>query len=274
MKTIDDLFQRLEQLNDIGASLSSEHNIESLLEKILLAAKHITRADGGTLYRLTEDRRHLHFEFVCTDSLGIAFGGTSAQSTSGVFPDLPLYKEDGSPNDSMVAAHAVLNGQTINIADAYEAEGFDFSGTQKFDARTGYRSRSFLTVPMRNHEGEVIGVLQLINAMSQQGEISVFSAADQRLAESLASQAAVYLSARKHQKAPGGADGVMHEMRYSLLGSIREQARRYLRQEGSRHHAPCPTSAVAISGTAPASSGQMRRQSSGRMSRRVTAPAV
>ena len=92
---------------------------------------------------------------------GIAFGGTSGQPTSGKFPNLPLYHDDGTPNTSMVAAYAALTGVTVNIADAYTAQGFDFSGTRKFDAGTGYRSRSFLTVPMRStHEKEVIGVLQ------------------------------------------------------------------------------------------------------------------
>ena len=63
----------------------------------------------------------------------------------------------------MVAAFAALTGQTVNIADAYTEEGFDFSGTRNFDKKTGYRSKSFLTVPMKNHENEIIGVLQLIN---------------------------------------------------------------------------------------------------------------
>lgn len=198
METLDDLFRRLEQLNDIGASLSNERDINRLLEKILLAAKTITGADGGTLYQLSEDKRHLHFEIVRTDSLGIAFGGTSGQPTSGKFPNLDLYLADGAPNDSMVAAYAALKGKTVNIADAYEAEGFDFSGTRKFDARTGYHSQSFLTVPMQNHEGEIIGVLQLINALDPaSGQVVPFSQADQRLAESLASQAAIALTNRQ-----------------------------------------------------------------------------
>jgi HD-GYP domain-containing protein (c-di-GMP phosphodiesterase class II) len=197
METLDDLFQRLDQLNDIGASLSDERNLKLLLEKIVLAAKQISHADGGTLYLLSDDRRRLHFEIVRTDSLGIAFGGSSDQPTSGKFPDLPLYREDGSANDSMVAVSAAVTGKTINIADAYVAQGFDFSGTRQFDARTGYRSQSFLTVPMKNHEGEVIGVLQLINAIDEHGRVVEFSPADQRLAESLASQAAVALSNRQ-----------------------------------------------------------------------------
>ncbi len=198
METLDDLFHRLEQLNDIGASLSNERNLNRLLEKILLAAKTITRADGGTLYLVSEDRQRLHFEIVRTDSLAIAFGGSDALPTSGKFPDLALYREDGSANDSMVAVHAAINGKTVNIADAYSEAGFDFSGTRKFDERTGYRSQSFLTVPMQNHEGEIIGVLQLINALSPQtGGVVEFSQADQRLAESLASQAAIALTNRQ-----------------------------------------------------------------------------
>ena len=198
MHTQDDLFLRLEQLNDIGASLSSERNIKLLLEKIVIAAKQITRADGGTLYLLSDDKSHLHFEIVRTDSLNLAFGGSGGQLVSGKFPDLPLYIGDGTPNDRMVAAYAAIAGKTVNIADAYCAEGFDFSGTREFDARTGYRSQSFLTVPMKDHEGEVIGVLQLINALSPtDGAVSAFSQADQRLAESLASQAAIVLSNRQ-----------------------------------------------------------------------------
>ncbi len=199
METIvDDLFRRLERLNDIGASLSSERDLERLLEKILLAAKSITRADGGTLYLTSEDQTRLHFQIVRNDTLGIAFGGASGQPISDKFGDLPLHTEDGLPNNSMVAAHVALTGETVNIADAYIAQGFDFAGTRRFDQTTGYRSQSFLTVPLKNHEGEVIGVLQLINALDPDNRrVTPFSLADQRLAESLASQAAVALTNRQ-----------------------------------------------------------------------------
>jgi HD-GYP domain-containing protein (c-di-GMP phosphodiesterase class II) len=189
----DDLVQRLDQLNAIGASLSAERDINRLLEAILTAAKTITRADGGTLYRLTEEKT-LRFEIVRTSSLKYYLGGTTGNPVP--FYPIQLFK-DGKPNQTMVAAHAALTGKTVNIADAYTAEGFDFTGTRAFDAKTGYRSKSFLTVPMRNHEGEAIGVLQLINALDPHtGEIVAFSASDQRLAESLASQAAVALTNR------------------------------------------------------------------------------
>ena len=95
----------------------------------------------------------------------------------------------------MVAAYSVVNAKTVNIADAYLTEGFDFSGTRKFDEKTGYRSKSFLTVPMMNHENEIIGVLQLINAIDPHTkDIIAFSESHQRLVESLASQAAVALT--------------------------------------------------------------------------------
>src|SRR5256886_719591 len=189
----EDLVQRLEQLNMIGVSLSGETDINRLLETILTAAKSITRADGGTLYRVTEDKT-LRFEILRTSSLKNYLGGTTGNPVP--FYPIQLYK-DGRPNQTMVAAHAALTGKTVNIADAYTADGFDFTGTRAFDAKTGYRSKSFLTVPMRNHEGETIGVLQLINAQDPgSGEIVAFSASDQRLAESLASQAAIALTNR------------------------------------------------------------------------------
>jgi HD-GYP domain-containing protein (c-di-GMP phosphodiesterase class II) len=189
----EDLGQRLEQLNLIGASLSAERDINRLLELILAAAKSITGADGGTLYRVAEDKT-LRFEIVRTSSLKYYLGGTSGNPVP--FYPIQLYK-DGNPNHSMVAAHAALTGKTVNIADAYTADGFDFSGTRAFDSKTGYRSKSFLTVPMRNHQHETIGVLQLINAQDPaSGAIVPFSDSDQRLAESLASQAAIALTNR------------------------------------------------------------------------------
>jgi len=194
--TNEDLFRRFEQLNEIGAALSHERDIDKLLENILLAAKAITHADGGTLYRVTEDGLSLRFEIVRNDSLGIAMGGTSGNPIP--FPPLPLRTDSGEENNSMVAAYAAIHQETVNIADAYEAAGFDFSGTRKFDERTGYRSQSFLTVPMKNHENAVIGVLQLINSIDREsGQVVPFPAADQRLAESLASQAAIALTNRQ-----------------------------------------------------------------------------
>ena len=193
-KEFADLFERLEQLNQIGVALSAETDINHLLEAILLAAKQVTNADGGTLYRVTDDRK-LKFEIMRNDSLKISMGGTTAVPI--MFPPITLFDSEGDPVAKTVVASAYHNEKSVNIEDAYTEVGFDFSGTREFDKRSGYRSQSFLTVPMKNHENEVIGVLQLINAKSRtSGAVTHFSIEDQQLAESLASQAAIALTNR------------------------------------------------------------------------------
>ncbi|MCC7410976.1 MAG: GAF domain-containing protein [Gammaproteobacteria bacterium] len=184
-----DPFKLIQELTDIGIALSAEKNHDRLLEMILGQAERITNADGGTLYSHTEDGR-LKFEIMHTASLGIRMGGTSGSEVP--FPPIALYDSSGRPNHKMVAAHAAVARQTVNIEDAYTSKEFDFSGTRVFDSKTGYRSKSFLTVPMMNHENELIGVLQLLNARnSDTGEVQPFSRLHQNLVESLASQAAV-----------------------------------------------------------------------------------
>src|SRR5712671_607154 len=161
------LFERLEQLNQIGVALSGETDISRLLESILLAAKQITNADGGTL------------------------------DVPIPFRPIGLFDSNGKPVTTTVVAYAFHHDKAVNIEDAYTEVGFDFSGTRDFDKNTGYRSRSFLTVPMKSHENEVIGVLQLINAKDRtSGAVGTFSIEDQQLAESLASQAAISLTNR------------------------------------------------------------------------------
>ena len=179
------------RLIDIGIALSAERNHNRLMERILLEAKDICNADGGTLYLMTGDSR-LKFEIMRTDSLNIAMGGTTGKPIT--FPPLRMFDDDGNANHKNVCTHSALSGESINITDAYEAEDFDFSGTKKFDEGTGYRSKSFLTVPLKNHEGDVIGVLQLLNAQDRaSGEVIPFSAVVQPMIEALASQAAVAL---------------------------------------------------------------------------------
>ena len=187
-----DLPQLLSELNAIGIALSAEKDHARLLEMILVRAKEMTDSDGGTLYTRTEDNT-LKFEIMHTDSLDIHMGGSSGEPIT--FYPIRLYKDDGQPNTHNVAACAVLENKTINIPDAYTNEEFDFSGTRQFDKKTGYHSQSFLTVPMKNHENEIIGVLQLINSQDPEtGEVSPFTSIEQQLVESLASQAAVTIT--------------------------------------------------------------------------------
>ena len=182
-------FQRL---IEIGIALSAEQDTDRLMERILLEAKDLTNADGGTLYLKTKDDS-LKFEIMRTDSLKIAMGGTTGKEIT--FPPVRLIDpETGEENRANVASSAALTGESINIPDAYDSKDFDFTGTRKFDEGTGYRSKSFLTIPMKNSVDDVIGVLQLLNALDRDtGEVIPFSADIQPLVEALASQAAVAL---------------------------------------------------------------------------------
>jgi len=185
------LLNSIEQLVNIGISLSAEKNTEQLLEHILLGAQDLTNADAGTLYLLNNDQ--LTFEMMRTRSLGIALGGPT--HTAVQLAPIPLFDNEGKPNNETIAAYAALSGEVVNIKDAYQAKGFNFQGTKDYDKKTGYRSKSFLTLPMKNHDSQIIGVLQLINAIDPKtGQAIKFSAENQRLAESLASQAAIALT--------------------------------------------------------------------------------
>jgi len=189
---ISDLEEQIQNLAHIGLALSKERDMDKLLEMILLEAKRIANSDGGTLYMMTDDQR-LKFEIIMTDSLNFHMGGTSGEDIP--FYPVKLYTDEGEENKSMIAAYVALTGETVNLPDAYKAKGFDFSGTKMFDEKTGYRSKSFLTVPLKNHEDEIIGVLQLLNAQTQKAKkIISFGADVQQMVEALASQAAVAIT--------------------------------------------------------------------------------
>jgi len=186
---------RLDQLTELSVQLGSNHDTDSLLERILVVAKSMTNADGGTLYRPSEDMQQLNFHILLNDTLNIHQGGSSGMPVSG---GVPLYDEQGGKNLGAVAAYAAHFRLSVNIEDVYKADVFNFSGMVKFDQLRGYHSQSILTVPMSDHEGELIGVLQLINAKDPAtGAICAFSQTDQRFIEALAAQAAVALT---HQR--------------------------------------------------------------------------
>ncbi len=189
----EDNLRLLRRFTRIGIALSSERNVDRLLEMILVEARELANADGGTLYIMSDDRRELGFAIVQTSSLKIMMGGTYEKIA---WKPVPLYEPDGSPNHSHVCAHVAITGKTVNIADVYQHEGYDFQGTRSFDSKTGYRSRSMLVVPMKNRDDQVIGVLQLLNAI-QGGEATAFSSTSLEVTESLASQAAIALTNKR-----------------------------------------------------------------------------
>ncbi|MEO8185250.1 MAG: GAF domain-containing protein, partial [Deltaproteobacteria bacterium] len=186
---ISERLGRLELLHRISLALSSEKNRDRLIETILIEAQTLCNADGGTLY-LKNDQDQLRFVILRNDSLKLSLGGTTGQAID--LPPIPIRDPSGKPNHANVASFAACTQKSINIEDAYAAVGFDFSGMQAFDRRHGYRSKSFLTIPLQNSEGLVLGVLQLINARDREtGNVQAFGAEQQHIVEALASHAGI-----------------------------------------------------------------------------------
>ncbi|MFZ6732965.1 GAF and HD-GYP domain-containing protein [Undibacterium sp. Ji42W] len=188
-----EIAQRLEKLTELSLELSNNHDTPLLLENILRSAKSITYADGGTLYRTSKDKQSLCFNISLNDTLNMYQGGVKGHTVD--IPDIPLIDANGSRNLNAVAAYAANYKLSVNIQDVYTVGVFNFSGTRNFDQQFNYKTKSLLTVPMHDHEGELIGVLQLINATNPETrEPCPFTETDQRFIEALASQAAIALT--------------------------------------------------------------------------------
>ena len=167
----DNQLNLLRKVIPIGVSLSAERDFNRLLESLVVEAQGVTNADAGTLYLVEDDA--LKFVILRNTSLNMAMGGTSGQEIT--FYPVKLHNADGSENRSNVVSYSALTHKRVNIINAYETEGFDFSGTKAFDQRTKYHSESFLTIPLENKDSKLIGVLQLINAKDKNsGKIIAF----------------------------------------------------------------------------------------------------
>ena len=190
MESRERLVTTLNKLVELARALSVIQDEPRLLEQILEGAIELTRADGGTLYQVTP-QRGLHFSILRNHSLQLHCGGSHPPCA---YADIPLFLPTGQPNLANVCAFAYHMRQTVNLADAYDSEGFDFSGMRAMDAQLHYRSQSFLTVPLLDHRKGCIAVLQLINRVDDQGRVFAFDADDVGVAEALASQAAISLT--------------------------------------------------------------------------------
>ncbi|MDP8241157.1 MAG: HD domain-containing phosphohydrolase [Candidatus Hatepunaea meridiana] len=188
----EDQVQHINKLAKIGVALSSTRNLDVLLEMILDEARAFTRCDAGTLYLINEEEQTAKHTIIQTESTGTRMGGASGNPIN--WPPVSLIV-DGKPNNSNVCAYVANSGKMVNIPDVYEVDGFDFQGPRKFDKDTGYRTKSMMVFPMLNHEGTIIGVMQLINALdSVTGETIPFAPEFEELSEALASQAAVAIT--------------------------------------------------------------------------------
>ena len=190
------LEDRVKRLQEIGLSLSTEDDINVIFELIMGEAKNITNADGRTLYMISDDAKTMKFEIMATESMNFAQGGTTGIEIK--IPPMQLFDEEGNPNHSSIVTYSANTGKTVNIKDAYKEKGFDFTGAKTFDKNTGYRTQSVLSVPLKNHENDIVGVMQLINAKDpRSGKTISFSNDMQRQIESLASQGAVALTNKR-----------------------------------------------------------------------------
>jgi HD-GYP domain-containing protein (c-di-GMP phosphodiesterase class II) len=183
---------QLAKIIELNIAISAESDINRLSELILTGARTLANADAGSLYLKNQEGTHLEFQIVLNETLGFFQGGTSGDPVT--LPPVPLYTAEGSPNDHNVVTHAFHTGETFNIADAYNATDFDFSGTRRFDEANGYRSKSMLTVPLKPRGSGIIGAMQLLNRIDPEtGEIGTFSPEIQRFVEALAAGAATAL---------------------------------------------------------------------------------
>ena len=176
----------LTKILEIGIALSKEKDTELLLEQILTAVMEVTHCDAGTLYIRNKDV--LEFKIMITKSRNIHEGGSGSPIT---MPPVPLSKEN-------VCACGVLFRKLINIPSISQNFSYDFSGPRKYDAMTGYRTESMLVVPMEDEQGEVIGVMQLINALDESGSIIPFRKEYEQILSAMGSQAAICLMNRKY----------------------------------------------------------------------------
>lgn len=170
-----------EKILEIGIQLTAEHDFDKLLSKIIDCAMELTHCDGGTLYLYEEEQ--LKFCIMNNQSMGINRDSKSGEQ----FPPVPM-------NEKNVCAYAAIHRKLLNIQDAYDCKEFDFSGPREYDKITGYKTKSLLVFPLVNHEDNLIGVVQLINAMDEQGKVISFDDECEKVVQSLGSQAAVAVS--------------------------------------------------------------------------------
>ena len=180
--------EAMKKVLQAGVMLSSERDQNHLLDVVLASVMELANCDAGTLYLLDGDA--LCFKIMHTNSLGTHSGGDGKVPD---MPPVPLRREN-------VCAFSFLEGRTIRVEDVHTSTEYDFSGPIRYDAITGYHTQSMLVVPMRNREGEKLGVIQLINAMDGEGNIQAFPE-DMILAlESVTSQAAVTIQNSRYMR--------------------------------------------------------------------------
>ena len=167
---------------DTGIALSKEKDRNKLLDKILDESINITHCDAGTLYVCRN--KELHFQVMKTLSMNVDKGKNGEKID---LPPVPMREQN-------ICAYSVIHKKSLNIPNVYDSDEFDFSGPYNYDRMTGYHTQSMLTIPLLNQEEEAVGVLQLINAMDEEGNVIAFATELEHIILALASQAAIAVS--------------------------------------------------------------------------------
>lgn len=172
--------QKLNRLVEFGLEISNVADLDLLLEKVLREARYLFKADAGSIY-IREGER-LRFSISQNDTLQKRLPtGKKLIYTSFTLPI----------DNNSIAGYVANNDQTLNIPDVYKLnKTLPFSFNKEFDRLSGYHTQSILTIPMKNTRHQIIGVLQLINAQNDHGEIISFDPEDEPIVKHFAIYAA------------------------------------------------------------------------------------
>lgn len=196
---------QLWRLIDITKSLSTEKDKWRLLDRILTESQHIAQCDGGTLYLLHTDSEGSWLEYGIVRNQSLKIRQINRDRGDSALMPIPLYDpKTGTPNHRNIAAHCALSGTAVTIDDAYQDSQFDSAGIRAFDELFDYRTQSVLTLPLLDHAGQVIGVLQLINAHGEDGTVAPFSPDKINYVQALASLVAITLDNRMMMEEESG----------------------------------------------------------------------
>ncbi len=213
MENEQELIRQIEALTRIGIALSGESDINNFFKLVLEEAIKFTNADGGTIYTLSDDKQALDFTIIYTKSMNLHLG----MADTAQWPSVPLYDDKCNKLFKNFASYVAHTGKPSSVKDAYDQEIFDNSGTKNYDLKNNYHSKSMAAIPMKDHENELLGVIQLINAYDNKGNITHFTEEHLTMLSSLASQAAIAFT---NKNLVEGLDNLLYQFIKSIAAAI------------------------------------------------------
>ena len=213
MEDKKELIRQIKALTRIGIALSGEKDINNFFKMVLEEAMNFTNADGGTIYTLSEDKQSLDFTIICTKSMNLNLG----MADTAQWPSVPLYDDKCNKLFKNFASYVAHTGKPSSVEDAYDQDIFDNSGTKNYDENNNYHSKSMAAIPMKDHENELLGVIQLINAYDEDGNITHFTEEHLTMLTSLASQAAIAFT---NKNLVEGLEKLLYQFVMSIAAAI------------------------------------------------------